>query len=178
MRIRLATVNDLAAIMEIVRQAQEYFRCQGIDQWQNNYPTEAVFLADMELEESFVLEEEGQVVGTFMASFREDPTYQVIVDGDWQYKEPYAVIHRVAMDNRAKGRGYGSEVIRFMAKRCLNRDEPVFVLRGDTHRDNHSMQRLFLKNGYRHAGTIFLTDGSERRAFEKKLEMTELTHGV
>ncbi len=171
MRIRLATDNDLAAIMEIVRQAQEYFRSQDIDQWQNNYPTEAVFLADMELGESFVLEEEGQVVGTFMASFREDPTYQVIVDGDWQYKEPYAVIHRVAMDNRVKGRGYGSEIVRFMAERCLNREEPVFVLRGDTHRDNRSMQRLFVKNGYRHAGTIFLADGNERRAFEKKLEI-------
>lgn len=169
MKIRKATKGDLAAIMEIVRQAQEYFRSQGIDQWQNNYPTEAVILADMELGESFVLEEDGQVVGTFMASFREDPTYQVIVDGDWQYKGPYAVIHRVAMDNRVKGRGLGSQIVQFMAERCLNRETPVFVLRGDTHRDNQSMQRLFAKNGYRHCGTIFLADGSERWAFEKKL---------
>lgn len=170
MRIREATKSDLAAIMEIVRQAQEYFRSQGIDQWQNNYPTEAVFLADMELGESFVLEEDGQVIGTFMASFREDPTYGVIVDGDWQYKETYAVIHRVAMDNCVKGRGFGSQIIQFMTDRCLNREEPVLVLRGDTHRDNHSMQRLFEKNGYRRAGTIFLADGSERWAFEKSLK--------
>jgi len=155
--------------MEIVEQAQEYFRSKGIDQWQNNYPTEGVFLTDMELGESFVLEEDGQVVGTFMASFREDPTYQVIVDGDWQYKEPYAVIHRVAMDNRVKGRGYGSQVIQFMVDQCLNREEPVYVLRGDTHQDNLSMQRVFEKNGYRHAGTTFLADGSKRWAFEKKL---------
>ena len=111
MIIRETTKYDLAAIVEIVCQAQEYFRSRGIDQWQNDYPTESVFLTDMELGESFVLEEDGRVIGTFMASFREDPAYRVIVDGDWQYKEPYAVIHRVAMDNRVKGRGYGSQII-------------------------------------------------------------------
>lgn len=173
MRIREAKKSDLAAIMGIVRQAQDYFRSQGIDQWQNNYPTEEVFQADMELNESFVLEEDGLVVGTFMASFREDPTYQVIVDGDWQYKGPYAVIHRVAMDNRVKGRGLGGQIVQFMVERCLSRENPVYVLRGDTHRDNHSMQRLFAKNGYRHCGTIFLADGSERWAFEKNLKTSE-----
>ena len=170
MKIRLATEKDLAVIMDIVGQAQEYFRSQGIDQWQNHYPTEEVFLADMKLGESFVVEEDGRVVGTFMASFREDPTYRVIVGGGWQYEGVYAVIHRVAMDNRVKGMGFGSRIVEFMTDRCLNREEPVYVLRGDTHRDNRSMQRLFEKNGYRHAGTIFLADGSERWAFEKCLK--------
>lgn len=169
MRIRLAERKDLPRIMEIIRQAQEYFREAGIDQWQNNYPNEEVVLEDMELEESFVLEDDGQVVGTFMASFREDPTYARIYDGQWLSDEPYAVIHRVAMDNRVKGRGYGAAVVGFMVNRCLEREHPVYSLRGDTHEDNRSMQRLFAKNGYQHCGTIYLADGAKRLAFEKRL---------
>ena len=169
MRIRLAERADLPRIMEIVRQAQEYFRSAGIDQWQNHYPNEAVILEDIAFGESFVLEEEGQVVGTFMASFRPEPTYEKIYDGRWLTDQPCAVIHRVAMDNRVKGRGYGCAVVQFMVDRCLAQEPPVCSLRGDTHEDNKSMQRLFAKNGYQHCGTIFLADGSKRLAFEKVL---------
>ena len=169
MEIRLAQKSDLSRIMEIIHQAQEYFRGAGIDQWQNNYPNEEAILADMELEESYVLEDEGQVVGTFMCSFREEPTYEKIYDGAWMTDGPSGVIHRVAMDNRVKGKGYGGAVVEFMAKRCLNHEPTVYSLRGDTHEDNLSMQRLFIKNGYRHCGTIYLADGAKRLAFEKVL---------
>lgn len=169
MKIRQAERKDLPKIMEIVGQAQAYFRSAGIDQWQNGYPTEQVFLEDMERSESFVLEEDGEVVGTFMASFREDPTYARIDDGQWLNDGPYAVIHRVAMDNQVKGKGYGGQVVQFMVDRCMESETPVYSLRGDTHADNLSMQRLFAKNGYRHCGTIYLADGAKRRAFEKLL---------
>lgn len=169
MRIRLAEKSDLLRIMEIIHQAQEYFRGAGIDQWQNNYPNEEAILADMALQESFVVEDDGQVVGTFMCSFREEPTYKKIYDGQWLNDGPCGVIHRVAMDNRVKGKGYGGAVVQFMVERCLAQDPPVRSLRGDTHEDNHSMQRLFAKNGYRHCGTIYLESGAKRLAFEKML---------
>lgn len=167
MEIGLAKEQDMPAIMEIIHQAQEYFRSQGIDQWQNNYPNEVVIRRDIELGESYVLTEEGQVIGTFMASFRGEPAYEKIYDGQWLTDGPYGVIHRVAVDNRVKGRGYAGEIIRFMERQCLERDNPVGSLRGDTHEQNRSMQRMFLKNGYRLCGTIYLADGSRRLAFEK-----------
>ena len=154
-------------LMEIIHQAQEYFRGAGIDQWQNNYPNEEAILNDMAFKESFVLEEDGQVVGTFMASFRPEPTYEKIYNGQWLTDGSYAVIHRVAMDNRVKGRGFACQVIQFMVNQCLAQNPPVHSLRGDTHQDNKSMQRLFGKNGYQHCGTIYLVDGAKRLAFEK-----------
>ena len=169
MEIRLARKTDLPRIMEIIYQAQEYFRGAGIDQWQNHYPNEETILADIERQESYVLEDEDQVVGTFMCSFRDEPTYEKIYDGAWLTDGPSGVIHRVAMDNRVKGKGYGGAVVEFMVQRCLNHEPPVYSLRGDTHADNHSMQRLFAKNGYRHCGRIYLADGAERMAFEKVL---------
>ncbi|MDU2111026.1 MAG: hypothetical protein E7E92_00735, partial [Clostridiales bacterium] len=42
MEFRKSTKSDVTKIMEIVKQAQEYFKSQGIDQWQNGYPNEEV----------------------------------------------------------------------------------------------------------------------------------------
>ena len=38
MEFRKSIKSDVSRIMEIIRQAQEYFKLQGINQWQNNYP--------------------------------------------------------------------------------------------------------------------------------------------
>jgi hypothetical protein len=37
-----AHIDQLTEIMEIVAEAQEYFRKSGIDQWQNGYPNEEI----------------------------------------------------------------------------------------------------------------------------------------
>ena len=38
MEFRKALEADIENIMEIIRQARNYFKENGIDQWQNNYP--------------------------------------------------------------------------------------------------------------------------------------------
>lgn len=38
MKFRKAAEKDINAIMNIINQAQNYFKEQGIDQWQNGYP--------------------------------------------------------------------------------------------------------------------------------------------
>ena len=48
MEFRKSTKSDVIKIMEIVKQAQEYFKSQGIDQWQNGYPNEEVINNDIE----------------------------------------------------------------------------------------------------------------------------------
>ena len=54
MEFRKSTKSDVIKIMEIVKQAQEYFKSQGIDQWQNGYPNEEVINNDIENGESDV----------------------------------------------------------------------------------------------------------------------------
>ncbi|NLZ51738.1 MAG: GNAT family N-acetyltransferase, partial [Thermoanaerobacteraceae bacterium] len=38
MKFRKAVEADIDSILNIIRQAQNYFKEQGIDQWQNGYP--------------------------------------------------------------------------------------------------------------------------------------------
>ena len=55
LQFRAAKFDDLSRIMEIIKQAQCYFKKQGIDQWQNGYPNSTVIKQDIEKKESYVL---------------------------------------------------------------------------------------------------------------------------
>ena len=165
MLIRRTKENDIKEMMRIVRQAQEYMRSQNINQWQNGYPNEAVFLEDISKEISYVAEEEGKVIGTFAFAVMEEPTYKEIFEGEWKGSSEYAVIHRVAVDNEVKGKGLGGQMVEYAVRECENQN--IDTLRIDTHRDNLSMQRMLLKNGFERRGIIYLESGDERIAFEK-----------
>lgn len=167
MLIRRTKEKDIKEMMNIVKQAQEYMRNQKIDQWQNGYPNEEVFLSDISKEMSYVIEEQGKVIGTFAFAVMEDPTYKKIFEGEWKGSKEYAVIHRVAVDNQVKGTGLGGQMVEYAVRECKNQN--IDTLRIDTHRDNLSMQRMLLKNGFEERGIIYLESGAKRVAFEKLL---------
>lgn len=79
----------------------------------------------------------------------------------------YAAIHRIAIDHVYKGRGLASHIISGIEAMC--RDRGIGSIRVDTHRQNASMRRMLEKNGFVYCGIIYLSDNSERIAFEKIL---------
>lgn len=95
--------------------------------------------------------------GVFAFIPGEDPTYRYIEDGSWHWNRPYGTIHRLASRGTARG----------VAKACFDFcREKIPYLRIDTHADNHPMQSAVLRYGFRKCGTIYLTDGSPRIAFD------------
>ncbi|MBP3701147.1 MAG: GNAT family N-acetyltransferase [Lachnospiraceae bacterium] len=162
--------KDRAQVIALWRQAQAYFKAQGIDQWQDGYPDAACLEADMANGESYVLVEEDteEVLATCFISFAGEPDYDVIYDGNWQEPEPYGVVHRVAVTSERKGQGLAGQLISYAAAMC--RERGIGSIRMDTHEDNRSMQRMLSKNGFLYRGIIYLgRDGAKRVAFEKSL---------
>ena len=143
MNFRKSTKSDVSKIMEIVKQAQEYFKSQGIDQWQNNYPNDEVINNDINNGESYVMLDGDDIVATTVISFAKEKSYENILDGKWITNGDYGVIHRIAVENTHKGKGL------------------------DTHEDNILMQSLLKKNGFEYCGIVYLEDGGKRVAFEK-----------
>ena len=86
-----------------------------------------------------------------------EPTYDYI-DGAWLTDEPYGVIHRIA--SYPDVHGVFSAIIDFAAARYPH-------LRIDTHRDNRIMQHVIAAAGFTCCGIIWLTDGTERLAYER-----------
>ncbi len=168
MRIREATYSDIEGIAALYDGARGYFAANGIDQWQVGGPDIDSAFGDVDDGICYVVvDDEGRLEGTFVCDFSGEPAYDRLTDGEWESQGEYATLHRVAVAEEFKGRGVGGEMIAFIEARC--REYGVEAIRGDTHRDNLSMQRMLEKNGFERRGRVFYPVAGERLAFEKIL---------
>lgn len=165
MEFRKAVKSDIDNIIHIIKQAQDYFRKHGIDQWQNNYPNYNVIKRDIENNNSYVLLKDNIVIGTVAVIFDGEKTYETIYDGKWLSYGEYATIHRLAVDSNYKGLGIASLILKNIEEVCLKRN--IFSIKVDTHKENISMQKFLEKNGFKYCGIIYLEDNSMRIAYEK-----------
>ena len=163
LEIRTAEERDFERIMEIYAIARDFMAKNGNpNQWgPTGWPPEALVRSDIARGKSFVCESGDRIVGVFYYDFGAniEPTYEHIEDGAWLDEGPYGVVHRIASDGSV--RGVGSTCINWAFAKCGH-------MRIDTHGDNAVMQRLLLKLGFVHCGTIYVEeDDFPRLAFEK-----------
>ncbi|MGB3927108.1 MAG: GNAT family N-acetyltransferase [Caldicoprobacterales bacterium] len=168
MNFRKAVMTDLNDIMNIISQAQQYLKKQGIDQWQNGYPNSHTIKNDIENENSYVLLKDGITVGTVAIIPGVEITYESIYNGDWKSSGDYVTIHRIAIDPKYKRLGFATMILDKAEEMCKNIE--INSIRIDTHEDNLPMQNLLKKNNYEYCGIIYLEDRSKRLAFEKVLQ--------
>ena len=170
-RERRAVPEDVAAIMEIVADAQALLRSNGVDQWQDGYPTPDAFLEDITRGECYVFTCEGEIAGVISVCFAPEPSYDGISEGGWLTKGPYGVIHRIAVRESYRRKGLAELMAGFAAELCSGRG--MASVRADTHRDNLAMRGLMEKLGFTLCGVVYLDpsrpDGKARVAYEKPL---------
>lgn len=162
---RKASKTDTAFLMNIIKQAQADLKAQGVDQWQNGYPNEQTIQADISSGTSYVLLADGDIVGTACISFDGEPSYDKIYGGSWLSDYRYAVIHRIAVASAVKRNGFASALMLKALTLCS--ESGIKSIRADTHEKNTAMQGLLRKNQFTHCGTIYLSDGSSRIAYER-----------
>lgn len=161
MVIRKAVREDIPELTAIYDGARQFMRQSGnMDQWTNGYPGEDIILEDIRNGNSYVCADSGTIAGVFSFILGEDPTYSKICEGRWLNDDPYGTVHRIAV--QAHNKGVASVCLNWCFEKCGN-------VRIDTHRDNAPMQKLLLKNGFIYCGIIYLTDGSERLAYQKSV---------
>ncbi len=158
MIIRNTLPEDIDGVAALFEGARRFMRQNGnMNQWINGYPSRELTVEDVRLGRSYVVEDNGELLATFVMLTEDDPTYKVI-DGKWLNDEPYGTLHRIA--SRGKPRGISDFIVDWAFERMGN-------LRGDTHEDNLPMRRAFERNGFEYCGTIWIEDGSPRRAYHK-----------
>lgn len=167
LNFRGGTIADIEPVMELVAEAQAWFASQGIDQWQDGYPTRRIIECDIEKSSNYIVEYKGVAVATLSIAFDGEPTYNKIYDGAWLNGEDYAVVHRIMVADAMKRKGIAREILAFAEELSLERG--VRNIRIDTHRDNRAMRSMLKKLGYRHCGRIILTSGAWREAYQKLL---------
>lgn len=164
MKIRKSTYDDVMNIMTLVHQAQAYFKANGIDQWQDGYPQAQNIESDIQKQNSYVLEDQN-ILGTMYFAIEDDPNYDII-QGKWlTNQQRYAVIHRIVVDENVKGQRLANQLLEFAIDKC--QQDNIQSIRIDTHKDNLSMQRFLLRNGFKECGIVTLESGALRIGFEK-----------
>lgn len=167
MILRKSVTEDIPAIMEIVRDAQQSLKVLGIDQWQNGYPSVSVIENDIAAGNSYVLVRDHEIVATAAVLFSGEPTYADIHNGEWITDHEYAVVHRLAVKQQYKQAGTASFLMDNIEEIVI--DYGMRSIRIDTHEGNVPMRGLLQKKGYKVCGIIYLADGNQRVALEKVL---------
>ena len=169
MVFRKAEEKDIPDMMGIIKDAVEFMRISGVNQWQDGYPNEDSIRGDIAAGVSYVMDDGGKIAAMEALIFEDEPSYGEI-EGKWLNDEPYAVIHRSAVSGDRRGQGIAK--LMFSKSEELCRKMGIKNIRIDTHRDNKAMQALLRSCGFEACGTIVVTSSESdklRTGYQKVL---------
>ncbi|WP_345955325.1 GNAT family N-acetyltransferase [Mucilaginibacter sp. PAMB04168] len=167
MNIRLATLQDIEPIMQLVKQVVPIMQATGNLQWDDTYPNAEVYTGDVKAGQLWVAEVDGKLAGVIAIVDGQEPEYAQV--SGWDITEPAVVAHRLAVSPIMQGKGIAAALLHQCEVVAAQRN--VELIRLDTNTVNRPMQNLFLKLGYNLGGEITLNKrpGLRFMAFEKRL---------
>ena len=158
--MKKAKLSDLKNIINIVDQAKESLKDDGVDQWQNGSPDIMLIGRQISSGNSYIIVGDEDILAYAYLSDEYEPTYAAvmnIVKGVDAY-----TIHTFCVANHAKGKGVASlffeEIIDYA------RENGKDSLRIDTHEDNFKMRGLIKKLGFKELGQIYIRDNGLTKA--------------
>ena len=152
MNIRLATLEDIVPIMNLVREIVPVMRASGNFQWDDVYPNPAVFEQDVALNQLWVADADGGVAGFAAITTDQEAEYANV---GWDINEPAIVTHRLAVSIHHRRQGIAEALLKQAEVVALKRG--ITILRIDTNSNNKATRLLFPKLGYEYAGEIGLS---------------------
>jgi ribosomal protein S18 acetylase RimI-like enzyme len=149
MIIRLATLNDIDPIMELIREIVPLMRASGNFQWDDNYPNAGVFENDINLQQLWLAEIDGQIAGIAAITTDQEAEY---ANAGMDITQTAIVTHRLAVNVNFRGRGIAEALLKQADVVAANRG--ISILRIDTNSNNKATRQLFPKLGYEFMGEI------------------------
>jgi GNAT superfamily N-acetyltransferase len=139
-------------------------RSQGIDQWDERYPTPKKLAQDIQGGNLIVADAQGVAAAAVVLDARPDPEYSRVA---WKCDGRYAgIVHRLMVRPEFQGQGLAQRMIEHVEERA--RQLGYTSVRLDAYTGNPVALRLYEKLGYLAVGTIRLRKG-EFRCYEKVL---------
>lgn len=149
--IRTVRPEELDQVWALVQAAVARMNAGGSFQWGEDYPAREDFAAPLSAGELYAAcDEEGGLLGVVVLNTREEPEYGAL-EG-WRVPGPALVVHKMAVDPAAQGKGVARALFSFAVG--LARQRGLRSLRGDTYAENKTMQHLFEQFGFRRVGHV------------------------
>jgi GNAT superfamily N-acetyltransferase len=146
MRVTRATPDDLNTLVAFRDQAAAWLANQGIDQWQEPWPTEDLMvegmLRNIEAGETFIVwDDDDTPAATITINRWAKPELWTEQERD----EPALYAHKITVDRAYGGQGLGAELLDWAGSRAA--DEGADWLRVDVWTTNERLQHYLLKQG-------------------------------
>ena len=156
MMINKASVQDLEQLLFIVKSCGQNLIEQGIFQWNENYPSKAVLLEDIALQQIWKLEEGNSIVGLIVLTEIEDAEYQHV---KWLTKnDKNLYIHRLAVHPNFQGKGFAQKLMNFAENYAL--ENGYKSIRLDTFSQNKRNLQFYEKRNYIKLESIYFPNQS------------------
>jgi ribosomal protein S18 acetylase RimI-like enzyme len=151
---QIAEMKDLREVTQLASFCVEAMRKNGIDQWDELYPTAAIFAEDIDRGHLYLLRTES-LVGCVVINTIQSAEYASI---EWQYGElPVWVIHRLMIHPAHQGKGFAKRLMGAAESLAAERD--IATVRLDAFTKNFSAVALYRSLGYRMAGEVIFRKG-------------------
>ncbi|MDQ0352957.1 ribosomal protein S18 acetylase RimI-like enzyme [Alkalibacillus filiformis] len=141
--IREATHHDLDQIEQLVIEAKRVMKEAGMTQWGDTYPLRNHYETDIEKDELYVYEDQGEVLAVACISDQGHEEYEEI---NWSEQAPFLCIKRLAVKPAARHKGIALAFYRFAENLAANRG--FCYIRTDTNGENKAAINLFYKGDY------------------------------
>lgn len=102
--LELAQESDASLCYEVIEAGRAFQKEQGFEQWTSSYPNFDTIVEDIQCQKGYVIKNDGDIIGYMCIDFSGEPAYDDI-KGAWRRDTPYAVIHRMAFSQKARGKG-------------------------------------------------------------------------
>ena len=147
LEFRLAQINDLPKICDLIRAAVDAMTRQGVLQWDAIYPAESDFRRDIGAGWLYVGLLEGQIAVVFALNRECDAQYR---NGRWTCAEPHLILHRLCVHPAYQRRGLGKQAMLYVESQAAAMG--ARALRLDVYSKNPAALRLYADLGYASVG--------------------------
>ena len=155
--IRLGKLEEIDQINLITKACAKHMINNSIYQWNDHYPNPKIFKKDIDRNELFVYEIEGDVLGCIVITTLVDAEYIPVKWLTQNNKNIY--VHRLAIHPDYQGKGYAQELMDFAEK--FAEDNNYVSIRLDTFSKNKKNQLFYELRGYKKLEEIYFPNQSE-----------------
>lgn len=149
--IRPAKISDLGELLALTRGCALKMQGQGIFQWNEHYPSQAVFTRDVQRRELFLLEAKGEILGAIVLTPTMDPEYASI---EWLTPNGNSgYVHRLCVHPDHWGKGHARQLMDYAEER--SRGNGFVSVRLDTFSQNGRNQEFYRQRGYQQLGEVY-----------------------
>lgn len=151
--IRKALQEDIPRLKKITEACAKHMIAQGIFQWNEQYPSLAVFRNDIAQGNMYVYELNETIVGCVMLSFEKDAFYDSIA---WLTPEKkHLYVHRLAVHPDFQGKGIAQKIMDYGEAYALQNN--CLSVRLDTFSKNPRNNSFYQTRKYQRVGEVFFT---------------------